>query len=70
MIDMLYIGGFLAIVWFIAWFAFRVGEDKAARIYQSELASTRAKLRRTQRDLDLAYEETAMVRRAAQGERP
>lgn len=70
MIDLLYIGGFLAIVWFIGWFAYRVGEDKAARVYQSELASTRAKLRRVQRDLDLAYEETAMVRRAAKGEQP
>lgn len=68
--DVILIGLTVGTVWFIGWFAYRVGEDKAARLYQSELASTRAKLRRTQKDLEAAYEETAMVRRAANGGRP
>lgn len=58
----------VVVVWFAAWLGHRTGEDKTARMYQAELAATRAKLRRVQRDLDLAYEETAMVRRAARGE--
>lgn len=66
--DLILIGISIGVVWFIGWFSYRVGEDKAARMYQAELASTRAKLRRTQRDLDLAYEETTMVRRVARGE--
>ncbi len=52
---------------FVAWLARRVGEDAAARQYQGELASARAKIRRLQRDLDNAYEETAMVRRNGRG---
>ena len=53
---------------FVAWLARRVGEDAAARQYQGELASLRAKVRRLQRDLDMAHEETAMVRRAIRGD--
>jgi hypothetical protein len=53
---------------FVAWLARKVGEDAAARQYQGELASLRAKVRRLQRDLDNAHEETAMVRRAVRGD--
>lgn len=66
--DLILLGISVGVVWFVGWLGYRTGEDKAARMYQAELAATRAKLRRTQRDLDLAYEETAMVRRAARGE--
>ena len=68
--DLIFIGACMGVVWFLIWFAYRCGQDSMARQYQSELASTRAKLRRVQRDLEMAYEETAMVRRAANGERP
>jgi hypothetical protein len=46
----------------LTWFAWRVGEDKAARLYQSELATQRARARRLQHDLDMAREEITLMR--------
>lgn len=61
--DLYLIAGNVLVIVFMTWFAWRVGEDKAARAYQSELATLRAKNRRVQRDLDHAHEELSRLRR-------
>lgn len=67
--DFLLIIAMVAVVWFLVWFAYRMGQDAAARMYQSELGATRAQLRRVRRDLEAAREETAMIRRIGGGDR-
>lgn len=61
--DLLFIAGNVLVIVFMTWFAWRVGEDRAARQYQAELATVRAKNRRIQRDLENAHEELSRVRR-------
>lgn len=61
--DLFFIAGNVLVIVFMTWFAWRVGEDRAARMYQAELATSRAKTRRVQRDLDHAHEELSRLRR-------
>jgi hypothetical protein len=57
----------IAALWLIAWFAYLVGRSTSDRAYASALATERAKVRRLNRDLETAHEQTAMVRRASRG---
>jgi hypothetical protein len=63
--DLILIAGNILVIVFMTWFAWRVGEDRAARMYQAELATIRAKNRRIQRDLDAAHDEASRLRRRA-----
>lgn len=61
--DLLIISFAVALMWCLAWFAYSIGRASAARAYSASLATSRAKIRRLQRDLDLAHETTRMARR-------
>lgn len=60
--DLILIAVFIGVVLFLVWFAWRVGEDKAARLYQADLANERARVRRLRRDLDDAWAEVRVLR--------
>lgn len=61
--DLILLAGAIGVMWGTAWFAYSIGRSSAAQAYASSLATSRAKIRRLQRDLDNAHEETRMIRR-------
>ncbi len=67
MTDLLLLAAVLTILTALTLMGYHAGKATARKEYQSTLAGERARNRRIQRDLELAREETALVRRAARG---